>query len=104
MKRGRCKFGFAVMLLLAGSFTAAAQNDIQTVNTSRNLGKDKWEWTVFIKASTTVLKNISCVEYKLPATMPNPNRKICAIGNASQPFAIYGSGWGTFDILIQLTF
>jgi len=92
------------MFLLAVSVTAAAQDDIQSANTSRNLGKDKWEWTVFIRASPTVLKNIACVEYKLPSTLPKPNRRICAVGKTSQPFAISGSGWGTFDIPILVTF
>ena len=104
MNRRSLKLLFAVCLLLSVSLTAAAQDDIKTVNTSRKLGKDRWEWSVFIKAPTQVLRNISCVEYKLPATMPKPNRRICAPGASAQPFAITGSGWGTFDIPILVTF
>jgi transcription initiation factor IIF auxiliary subunit len=103
MNRRRCSFGFAALVLLTISVTAAAQ-DIKTANTSRSLGKDRWEWTVFIKASAKTLSTISCVEYKLPATMPKPSRKICSIGKTSQAFAISGSGFGTFDIPVLITF
>lgn len=85
--------------------TAVAQDqNISTVNTSRFLGKDRWEWTVYIKASSSQLANIRCVEYKLPSTFTDPNRKVCRIGDTNQPFALRGSGWGTFNIPTRVVF
>ena len=99
---GLLALGLVCGLFIMISLAAAAQNQyISTTNTSRYIGKDRWDWTVFIKASPQVLQNILCVEYKLPSTSPNPSRKVCSLGNWDQPFALKSNGWGTFDIPIS---
>lgn len=76
---------------------------VTAANTSRSAG-GRWEWTVFINASTPVLQSIRCVEYRLPSTSANPNRRVCALGSAKQPFAIQTTSWGTFEIPIRIMF
>ena len=97
--------GLACGLLIATGFSAAAQTqNISTKNTSKSLGDDWWEWTVFIEGPAEVLKNVKCVEYKLDSTFRNPRPKVCRLGKKEQPFALTNTGWGTFDIPIKVVF
>jgi transcription initiation factor IIF auxiliary subunit len=91
------------LFMMIGLAAAQAQ-DISTANTSRYVGNDRWDWTVYIKASPDVLRNIRCVEYKLHSTFPDPNRKVCSLGDTNQPFALKSNGWGTFDVPVRVVF
>src|SRR6266542_6336098 len=107
--KGRSHTWPMIAALVAGSFllisfTATAQNDISTANTSRHVAEDLLEWTVFIKAPESVLQNIRCVEYKLPSTFSKSTKKVCSLGDKSQPFALKSNGWATFDIAIRVVF
>jgi len=73
---------------------------IATKNSSRPIGGDRWEWTVFVEADPETLSLIECVEYTLHQTFPEPVRKVCAGGN----FALRSNGWGTFEIKIRVLF
>lgn len=78
--------------------------DISADNTSRYVGNQWWEWTVFIKASPEVLKQVKCVEYTLHKTFREPIRTACRLGHSATPFGHTTAGWGTFEIPIKVTF
>ena len=71
-------------------------------NTAIPAGGNRWDWTVFIRASRNVLGQIKCVEYTLHRTFPNPVRTVCQQGSPKQPFALSSNGWGTFTIHIRV--
>ena len=89
--------------LLSLALPSAAQ-EISADNTSRYVGKERWKWTVFIRTSQQVLKDIKCVEYTLHPTFPDPIQTVCSLGNPRHPFGYMGNGWGTFEIPIKVTF
>jgi transcription initiation factor IIF auxiliary subunit len=93
-----------VGLLLTAMASPAAAQEISAANTSRYTGDGRWDWTIFIKATAQILGEVRCVEYKLHPTFPNPNRRVCSLGDTKQPFSLRGSGWGTFEIPITVIF
>jgi transcription initiation factor IIF auxiliary subunit len=103
MRRGLTALPVSLAILLVGAAAAGAQ-EITTQNVSRYVGKDRWAWTVFVKASSTVLREIRCVEYTLHPTFPDPVRRVCELGNPAQPFALQSEGWGTFTIGVRVLF
>lgn len=94
---------FGLVASASAQVGQAQTPDITTANTSRAVG-GRWEWTVFISASAPMLQSIRCVEYRLPSTSANPNRRVCALGSAKQPFAIQTTSWGTFEIPVRIIF
>jgi len=70
-------------------------------NTSRYIGIERWEWTIFLKGSAETINNISRVEYILPKSFPKPIRQVNNIGSIEKPFAMTDSGWGRFEISIK---
>ncbi|MBI3694676.1 MAG: hypothetical protein HY238_07525 [Acidobacteria bacterium] len=95
-------YGLWWCCFLAG-FPASAQ-ELSTANTARYRGDGRWDWTVYIRAPSEVLKRINCVEYKLHPTFPDPVRKVCAMGDEQYAFALSSNGWGTFEIPITVFF
>jgi transcription initiation factor IIF auxiliary subunit len=74
-------------------------------NTSRYVGRSRWDWTVFIVADDETLDEIKCVEYTLHPTFPDPIRMICNRGSASgKGFFLNSNGWGTFSIGVKVVF
>ena len=73
-------------------------------NTSKYLGSDSWEWTVFLTGSAETLAKVREVEYTLHPTFSNPVQRVTRIGNASTPFGLTATGWGTFTVRIVVTF
>ena len=92
-----------VLLLIALNASAEVQA-ISSANTSRYSGNDRWDWTVFIKASPKIINDIKCVQYTLHPTFPDPMRTVCRAGETQYPFALSSNGWGTFEIPIKITF
>lgn len=76
--------------------------EIHADNTATPVGGNRWDWTVFIRASRNVLGQINCVEYTLHRSFPNPVRTVCQQGTSDQPFALSSNGWGTFTINIRV--
>jgi transcription initiation factor IIF auxiliary subunit len=99
-----------ILLLMFAALTwqsspaKVAQENITVSNTSKYLGDGRWDWTVFVKAQQPVLNKIQCVEYTLHPTFPNPIRRVCALGNPSNAFALRTNGWGTFLIKIRVLY
>jgi transcription initiation factor IIF auxiliary subunit len=82
-----------------------AQSGVTTDNTSKYIGNNRWEWTVFVKASPDTVAKIRCVEYLLHPTFPNRDRMVCDRGQtADQPFSLTANGWGVFDIPVKVIF
>jgi len=93
----------AGMCLISVALFAQASR-VSASNISRYVGNRRWDWTIFIKASTEVLENIKCVEYTLHPTFPNPVRKVCSLGDSSYPFGLTYNGKGVFEISIKVIF
>lgn len=81
-----------------------SQNDIKTYNSSNYLGNGKWSWKVYVNASKTTLNQINAVTYTLHRTF-SPNKiAVNRIGNSDYPFAFSATGWGEFDIKVDVKF
>jgi hypothetical protein len=93
---------FSAITLAAANM--AAQQSLSASNTVRSLGNGRWEWTVFIQASPTVLQHIACVEYQLDPTFPNPRRLVCEQGSPNQAFPLTIASWGGLSIPITVQF
>ncbi len=77
--------------------------DISVKNTSSTIGNGRWAWTVYLDAPSTTLDKVKCVEYHLHPTFPNPLQVVCERGQ-QQPFALHGSGWGEFNVVVNVKF
>ena len=60
---------------------------------------DWYEWCVFVDEKPEVLQRIKSVEYTLHPSFPNPIRRVL---DESSRFALFSSGWGGFDIAIDV--
>lgn len=91
------------VVLIVVSLPVAAQ-ELSVANISRYVDNGRWDWTVFIRASPKLLERISCVEYRLHRSFPNPLRRVCQPGDPRYPFGLSTNGWGVFTIHILVMF
>jgi hypothetical protein len=75
---------------------------ITTDNIAVPADGNRWDWTIFVRASDDILNQINCVEYTLHPTFPNPVRTVCALGGKDRAFALSSNGWGTFQIGVKI--
>lgn len=80
---------------------ARIYSSVETTNTSKYIGNNRWDWTVYISADQETLNQISCVEYTLHPTFPNPVRTSCDRG---RHFALSSNGWGVFEIQVRVLY
>lgn len=79
--------------------------EITTRNTASHIGRNRWNWTVFIVSDDETLNEVECVEYTLHPTFPNPIRTVCNRGSEpGRGFSLDASGWGTFTIGVKVIF
>jgi hypothetical protein len=83
---------------------AAAPQGLSAANTSRYLGGDRWEWTIFITGPDQLLRSVRAVEYTLHPTFPNPVQTRPRGNDPAKPFAFTATGWGVFTVGIKVTF
>lgn len=76
----------------------------EVANTSRYVGKGRWDWIVYINAPEETLHNIRCVEYHLHPTFPKPTRTVCELGDPLFPFGHSTNGWGIFQISVKIIY
>lgn len=74
---------------------------VRVENTSRYVGGQSWDWTIFIDADQDALSEIRCVEYTLHPTFSNPVQQVCTPSNH---FAFSTRGWGEFEIRVRVLF
>lgn len=85
--------------------SAITHGEITTENTARYVGRNEWDWTVFIVSDDKTLSEVECVEYTLHPTFPNPVHEVCNKGSTSgRGFFLNASGWGTFSIGVKVIF
>ncbi len=75
---------------------------LKVKNTSRYVGDNRWNWTIFIEADPDTLQQIECVEYVLHETFSNPVRRVC--NEPYDNFAYSTNGWGTFTVKVYIEF
>ena len=63
--------------------------------TATYLGKERWEWSVWVDGPSEELDSIDHVTYILHSTFNDPVR---TINDRSTNFRLTTSGWGTFTI------
>lgn len=80
---------------------AERYSEISTANTSRYLGNNRWDWTIFLNADPQTLKQVSHVEYTLHETFPDPVRISWSRENN---FALSSNGWGVFQIKVKVLY
>lgn len=74
---------------------------LTTHNTAVPVGGERWDWSIYIDADAATLDTVSCVEYTLHRTFPNPVRTICTRNNG---FRLGTNGWGTFKVKLRVLF
>ena len=62
---------------------------------------DYWDWKIWLIASEDILNKIKVVRYGLHPTFPNPIR---IIDDPSDGFSLKSSGWGEFNVKIEIIF
>lgn len=65
----------------------------------RYVGKDWWDWKVWIEGDDRALDNITEVVWHLHPTFSPPDVRTT---NRSDKFLLHRSGWGTFEIVADL--
>jgi hypothetical protein len=88
-----------VWLLLFTPALVGTQGSLLKVDNSYTYDQNGFAWRVFIKEDGAVLDTISCVEYTLHPTFPNPIQRRC---NAGDQFGLAARGWGEFTILLKV--
>jgi len=88
----------AVAGVVSGAL-AQAPRTVQVQNTYRYHGQGRYEWTVFLSESQSVLDQIACVEYTLHPTYPDPVRKVC---DANGGFRLTSDGSGEFTVFVNI--
>jgi hypothetical protein len=78
--------------------------ELSADNVSRKLREGGWEWTAFIQGPNETLNQIKCVRYTLHPTFPDPLQDVCFRGSGPQAFPLTATGWGTFELKIQVVF
>jgi transcription initiation factor IIF auxiliary subunit len=84
-----------VLLIMA----SASGQSLKFTNTYTNGPNSTYRWTVYLDETNTTLQKITCVEYRLHPTFPNPLRKVCS---PQTKFALTTAGWGEFTIFIAV--
>lgn len=69
--------------------------------TEKKYDDDWYEWCVFVDEDPVVINAINAVEYVLHPSFPEPVR---FVQDKSSKFALFSSGWGSFDIKIRINF
>jgi transcription initiation factor IIF auxiliary subunit len=62
---------------------------------ARYLGKDRWQWSVWLDGPPEELDEIDHVRYILHSTFHDPVREV---RNRANNFRLDTSGWGTFTL------
>jgi transcription initiation factor IIF auxiliary subunit len=88
-----------LFLLLAATLALPAGQPLRFTNTYASAPNGTYRWTVYLDERSATLQKISCVEYRLHPTFPNPVQKICS---PQKKFALTASGWGEFTIFITV--
>lgn len=63
------------------------------------VGKDWWDWSVWIDAPAAELERIQKVVWRLHPTFVEPVREVTTRANG---FRLQTSGWGTFRVFAQV--
>jgi len=74
------------------------EGQIALTNVAERQGEKLWKWSAYINAGADILGKISCVQYTLHPTFPNPIQEVCSVGNSGQPFGITAIGWAPFTL------
>jgi transcription initiation factor IIF auxiliary subunit len=90
------------MLFLA--LNLFGQTILEVANSSRYVGKGRWNWTVYINAPEEILRRIERVEYHLHPTFPNPIRIVDTLGDPRYPWGYSTNGWGIFQISVKIIY
>jgi hypothetical protein len=95
----------AIVLLLVGLVSQpAAQEALSVDNVSKYLGNEQWEWTIFVKAPASVVKDVQAVEYRLHPTFSPSVVTVTEPGSQEMPFGLRRTGWGVFEVAVKVTF
>jgi hypothetical protein len=98
------RVSIAALIVSCAVARASMQAGLTADNASKYIGKDQWEWTVFVQGPPNVLKEIESVEYGLHPTFSPSDVKVTDTRNPQMPFSLTRIGWGVFEIRIKVTF
>ncbi|EHK53337.1 pYEATS domain-containing protein [Allomesorhizobium alhagi] len=94
----------AFALSMALSTSDARSQDVDIDNVARKARGNQFEWTAYVVADDSELRNIKCVVYTLHPTFPDPVQRICDTDNPRYPFGLTVSGWGSFNLRTKIEF
>ena len=95
-----------VFSLVAAQVSAqvSTQSGLSADNVSKYIGNDRWEWTVFVRAVPSTIREIQSVEYQLHPTFTPSVVTVTETSNPQMPFGLTRTGWGVFEIRIKVMF
>jgi transcription initiation factor IIF auxiliary subunit len=93
-----------LLSLLFLSLFGHSQTPINAKTSSKYVSKGRYQWKIYITGSSTDLRNISYVVYNLHPTYPSPRQKIENRNNSNPNFCYSASGWGNFEVVINIFF
>lgn len=94
----------ALLALLAAPASGEQLLGVSAANTSRYLGGERWEWTVFVTGPAVLLKTIQRVEYTLHPTFTNRVQTPDRGSDPARAFPLTSTGWGVFVVGIKVIF
>jgi hypothetical protein len=77
---------------------------VSATNTSRYLGGERWEWTIFVTGPAVLLKTVQRVEYTLHPTFPDRVQAPARGSDPAMAFPLTATGWGVFVVGVKVTF
>ena len=91
-----------VLLVLVLASAGAQAQTLKFNNTSKYLGKENWEWFLYLDSPPAVLDSIDSVTYQLHWTFKERTVKVdrTGQGDRTRRFGITRVGWGTFPVKI----
>ncbi|MEO5739570.1 MAG: pYEATS domain-containing protein [Vicinamibacterales bacterium] len=93
----------AVLAMLARPAYGEQLLGVSAANTSRYLGGEQWEWTIFVTGPAQLLNTIQRVEYTLHPTFANRVQAPARGSDPAKAFPFTATGWGVFVVGIKVT-
>ena len=94
------KTTFIIAFILLSELCFCQLSDLNIKNTSSYRSRGRYNWRIYIDASSIVLNSIDTVRYTLHPTFREP----IVYGNARDKFSYSAIGWGEFNVIVKIIY
>jgi transcription initiation factor IIF auxiliary subunit len=94
--------GLAGALALVGWSRHGDAQSVIVRDSSSYVGKNRWNWRLFVQGAPKELAAIRCVTYELPSAFRDRERKVCKAGDSVRAFQVTGETVGSFDAQVRV--